>query len=191
FQTSKNRDPKTALLVADIADTEWVTVGSEVEALFLESEMIKRYRPKYNVDLKDDKNFLYVKVSAEDFPVVSYVRRPMDDKAHYYGPFTSTDALRRAMKYLRKIFPYVTHEHMPARGCLQFHLGLCPGPEAGAITAVDYRKTVRKLELYLRGEQTKLMGELEKEMQRAAKLHDYETAAHRRDELRDLRAFGK
>jgi len=98
FQTSSNRDPKTILLVADIADTEWITVGSEVEALFLESEMIKRYRPKYNIDLKDDKNFLYVKISADDFPVVTYVRRPMDDKAHYYGPFTSTDALRRAMK---------------------------------------------------------------------------------------------
>ena len=191
FQTSKNRDPKTTLLVADIADTEWMTVGSEVEALFLESEMIKRYRPKYNIDLKDDKNFLYVKISAEDFPVVTYVRRPMDDKAHYYGPFTSTDALRRAMRYLRKIFPYVTHEHWPARGCLQFHLGLCPGPEAGAITAVDYRKNIRKLELYLMGEHTKLMGELEKEMQRAAKLHDYEKAAHSRDELRDLKAFGK
>jgi excinuclease ABC subunit C len=191
FQISKHRDTKTKLLVADIVDTEWITVGSEVEALFLESEMIKRYRPKYNIDLKDDKNFLYVKISAEEFPVVSYVRRPMDDKAHYYGPFTSTDALRRAMKYLRRIFPYVTHEHLPARGCLQYHLGLCPGPEEGAITAVAYRKTVRKLELYLKGEQTKLMAQLEREMQQAAKKKDYETAGRRRDELRDLKAFGK
>lgn len=191
FQTSKHRDPKTKILVGEIADTEWITVGSEVEALFLESEMIKRYRPKYNIDLKDDKNFLYVKISADEFPVVSYVRRPMDDKAHYYGPFTSTDALRRAMKYLRKIFPYVTHEHWPSRGCLQYHLGLCPGPEEGAITAVDYRKSVRKLELYLRGEQTKLMAQLEREMQCGAAKKDYETAGHRRDELRDLKAFGK
>jgi excinuclease ABC subunit C len=191
FQTSKHRDPKTKLLVADITDTEWITVGSEVEALFLESEMIKRYRPKYNIDLKDDKNFLYVKISAEDFPVVSYVRRPMDDKAHYYGPFTSTDALRRAMKYLRKIFPYVTHERWPARGCLQYHLGLCPGPEEGAITAVEYRKTIRKLELYLKGDQTKLMTQLEREMQRASAKKDYETAGKRRDELGHLKSFGK
>src|ERR1700733_10477670 len=97
FQTSKHRDPKTKLLVAEIADTEWITVGSEVEALFLESEFIKRYKPKYNIDLKDDKNFIYIKISADEFPVISYVRRPMDDKSHYYGPFTSADALRRAM----------------------------------------------------------------------------------------------
>jgi excinuclease ABC subunit C len=191
FQSSKHRDTKTRLLVADIFETDWVTVGSEIEALFLESEMIKRYRPKYNIDLKDDKNFLYIKVSADEFPVITYVRRPMDDKAHYYGPFTSADALRRAMKYLRKIFPYVTHASWPSRGCLQSHLGLCPNPEDGAISAVDYRKTIRKLEMYLRGEQTKLIAELEREMQRAAKSHDFETAANRRDELKDLQAFGK
>jgi len=80
---NKHRDPKTRLLVADIADTEWITVGSEVEALFLESEFIKRYKPKYNIDLKDDKNFVYIKISADEYPVISYVRRPMDDKSRY------------------------------------------------------------------------------------------------------------
>src|ERR1700677_1996206 len=101
FQQSRHRDTKTRLLVSDIRDLDWITVGSEVEALFLESEFIKRYRPKYNIDLKDDKHWLYVKISADEFPVVAYVRRPLDDKAHYYGPFTSTDALRRAMQFLR------------------------------------------------------------------------------------------
>ncbi|MDB5178484.1 MAG: putative excinuclease subunit domain protein [Patescibacteria group bacterium] len=188
---NKHRDPKTRLLVADIADTEWVTVGSEVEALFLESEFIKRYKPKYNIDLKDDKNFLYVKISADDFPVVSYVRRPLDDRAHYYGPFTSSDSLRRAMRMLRKVFPYITHANWPKRGCLQYHLGLCPGPEEGAIDAIDYRRGIRKLELYLKGEQTKLMTQLETEMQRAAKKKDFEHAARLRDQLTDLRSFGK
>jgi excinuclease ABC subunit C len=191
FHESRQRDTKTRLLVAEIHDTEWITVDSEVEALFLESEFIKRYMPKYNIDLKDDKNWLYVKISADDFPVVSYVRRPLDDKSHYYGPFTSTDALRRAMRMLRKVFPYVTHANWPSRGCLQFHLGLCPGPEEHAITAVDYRKNVRKLELYLKGEQTKLMTTLEKDMQRAAAKKDYEAAARLRDQLTDLRSFGK
>src|SRR5476651_986113 len=116
FQQSKHRDPKTRLLVADIVDTEWITVGSEVEALFIESEFIKRYKPKYNVDWKDEKNFIYIKISDNEFPVISYVRRPMDDKSHYYGPFTSSDAVRRAMKMLRKVFPYVTHWPLPARG---------------------------------------------------------------------------
>lgn len=191
FQASKNRDPKTALLVADIADTEWITVGSEVEALFLESEFIKRYKPKYNIDLKDDKNFTYIKISNDEFPVFTYVRRPNDDKAHYYGPFTSSDAVRRAMRMLRKVFPYVTHAVWPKRGCLQYHLGLCPGPEEGAITAVDYRKNVRRLELFVKGEQTKLMADLEKEMLRAAKKNDFEAAARARDQLQDLRSFGK
>jgi len=188
---NKHRDPKTRLLVAAIADTEWITVGSEVEALFLESEFIKRYKPKYNIDLKDDKNWLYIKISADEFPVVSYVRRPLDDKAHYYGPFTSADALRRAMRMLRKVFPYVTHENWPSRGCLHYHLGLCPGPEEGAITAADYRKSIRRLELYLRGDQTKLMSSLEIDMQRAAKKHQFELAAHLRDQLTDLRSFSK
>ncbi|MBW4062275.1 excinuclease ABC subunit UvrC [Candidatus Saccharibacteria bacterium] len=191
FQVSRHRDPKTKLLVAAIADTEWITVGSEVEALFLESEFIKRYKPKYNIDLKDDKNFVYIKISSDDFPVFTYVRRPMDDKSHYYGPFTSSDAVRRAMRMLRKVFPYVTHANWPTRGCLQYHLGLCPGPEEHAITAIDYRKTVRRLELFLKGEQTKLMTDLERDMQKASKRQDYEEAARLRNQLTDLRAFGK
>jgi excinuclease ABC subunit C len=188
---NKHRDPKTRLLVADIADTEWIVVGSEVEALFLESEFIKRYKPKYNIDLKDDKNWLYVKISADEYPVISYVRRPLDDRAHYYGPFTSADALRRAMRMLRKVFPYVTHANWPKRGCLQYHLGLCPGPEEGAITPAVYRHSIRQLELYLKGEQTKLMGQLEHDMQKAAKKKLYEEAARHRDQLADLRAFSK
>jgi excinuclease ABC subunit C len=188
---NKHRDPKTLLLVADIADTEWITVGSEVEALFLESEFIKRYKPKFNIDLKDDKNWLYVKISADEFPVVSYVRRPMDDKAKYYGPFTQADPLRRAMRMLRRVFPYVTHANWPKRGCLHYHLGLCPGPEEGAITPQDYRKTIRRLELYLKGEQTKLMISLEADMRAMAKRRDYERAARLRDQLADLKSFGK
>ncbi len=188
---NKHRDSKTRLLVGDIADTEWITVGSEVEALFLESEFIKRYKPKYNIDLKDDKNFIYIKISADEFPVFSYVRRPMDDRAHYYGPFTSSDAVRRAMRMLRKVFPYVTHPNWPNRGCLQYHLGLCPGPEEGAITPIEYRKSVRRLEMYLRGEQTKLMTSIQTDMQRAAKKKDYEAAARLRDQLTDLKSFGK
>lgn len=191
FQESRHRDPKTRLLVADIYDTEWITVGSEVEALFLESEFIKRYKPKYNVDWKDEKNYLYVKISADEYPVVSYARRPMDDKAHYYGPFTSIDALKRAMRYLRKVFPYVTHENLPPRACLQAHLGLCPNPEEGAITPAAYRRDIRRLEMYLKGEQGRLLQQINKDMERSAKKKDYEGAAHYRDQLRDLKALGK
>jgi excinuclease ABC subunit C len=191
FRSQKDRDVKTRLLVADIADTDWITVGSEVEALFLESELIKRYKPKYNIDLRDDKNWNYVRISADEFPVVSYVRRPADDKAKYFGPYSDASALKRAMLMLRRVFPYVTHAVWPKRGCLQFHLGLCPGPEEGAVTAADYRRTIRRLEMYLRGEQTKLMERLERDMARAAAARRYEAAARLRDQLFDLRAFAK
>ncbi len=190
FQNGQ-KDPKTRLLVADIADTDWITVGSEAEALFLESEFIKRYKPKYNIDWKDEKNFIYVKISADEFPVISYVRRPLDDKAKYFGPFTSSDALRRAMRMLRKVFPYVTHATWPKRGCLQYHLGLCPGPEEGAITAQQYGRNIRHLSMYLKGDQTKLQAVIASSMQKAAAARDFEAAAHYRDQLEDLRSFAR
>lgn len=187
------KDPKTTLLVADIRDVDWITVDSEVEALFLESEFIKRYKPMYNIDLKDDKHWIYIKITtAETFPVVSYVRRPMDDKSTYFGPFTSSDAVRRAMKLLRKVFPYVTHEHLPPRACLQAHLGLCPNPEEGKIDSSTYKRSnIHHLVMYLSGQQDKLMQQLERDMTKAAKKQDFEGAARARNQLNDLRALGK
>ncbi len=191
FQNSKTRDPKTHILVQEIVDTDWVVVGSEVEALFLESEMIKRYKPKYNVVLRDDKNWNYIKIGNQPYPVISYVRRPLDDKATYFGPFTSGDAMKRAMKYLRRIFPYVTHDPLPVRACLQAHLGLCPNPEESAITQVEYKRQLRKLIMYVRGQKDKLLQEIERDMQRSAKSKNFESAAKARDQLRDLQALGK
>jgi excinuclease ABC subunit C len=189
FQSRKDRDPKTAVLVQNIAMTDWITVESEVEALFLESEFIKRYKPQYNVDLRDDKHWLYVKIGTEEFPVLSYVRRPLDDGASYYGPFSDGYSVRQALKYLRKAFPYVTHKPLPSRGCLQYYLGLCPGPEEQAITPTEYAKTIRQLKLYLKGEHTKLIADIEKDMQRAAKRKDFEMAGEYRDKLRLLQSF--
>lgn len=194
FQQSRHRDFKTKLLAGEIVDLDWITTDSEAEALFLESEFIKRYKPKYNIDLKDDKHFNYIKIPMKDeWPVVQFVRRPMDDNAEYFGPFTSSDAVRRAMRQLRKAFPYVTHpvNPMPKRACLHYHIGLCPGPETGAVTSVEYKRSLRRLMLYLHGEKTKLTDQLEKDMQRAAKRHDFELAAARRNQLRNLQALGK
>jgi len=194
FQQSRHRDFKTKLLVGEIVDLDWITVDSEAEALFLESEFIKRYKPKYNIDLKDDKHFIYIKIPMRDeWPVVTFVRRPMDDRAEYFGPFTSSDAVRRAMRQLRKAFPYVTHSvnPMPKRACLHYHLGLCPGPECGATTPTEYKRNLRRMMLYLHGHKTKLTDQLEREMQRAAKVKDFELAATRRNQLNNLRAMAK
>lgn len=192
FQSPKRLDAKTKLLVADIADVEWITVASEIDALFLESEMIKRYLPKYNIDLRDDKHYQYVRINLKDTaPYVSFVRRPVDDNATYFGPFVQGLAMRQALKYLRRSFPYSTHMVLPKKVCLQYHLGLCPGLEEGKTTTQEYRANLKKLTMFLKGERTKLILQIEAEMKRAAKNHDYEQAAKLRDQARNLRSLSK
>src|SRR5579884_1711130 len=109
FQKSRSRDPKTEALIAEIADIDWMCVDSEIEALFLESEMIRRYMPRYNILLRDDKALSYIRIDYDsDYPTVITTRRPLDDGARYYGPYSSTWAVRQALKLLRKIFPFAT-----------------------------------------------------------------------------------
>ncbi|MCA9330093.1 GIY-YIG nuclease family protein, partial [Candidatus Saccharibacteria bacterium] len=129
FQKSRTRDPKTDLLVSEIADTDWQVVDSEFDALFLEAEMVRRYMPRYNILLRDDKSQIFVRISFKDtYPSVTTTRRPLDDGASYYGPYLNTIAVKRALRYLRKIFPYSTHTTLPTKACLLVHLHLCPGP---------------------------------------------------------------
>jgi excinuclease ABC subunit C len=192
FQNSRDMDTKTRALVAEIADTDWITVESEIDALFLESEMIKRYMPRYNILLRDDKSQLFVRINTRDpYPHIAFTRRPLDDGAEYFGPYYNGWAVRKALRYLRHIFPYSTHEHMPKRVCLQYHLGLCPGVEEQKISSADYKKTLRKLMMYLKGERVKLVKQLGLEMKTAASQHDFETAAARRNQIRDLRELQK
>ena len=190
FQKSRPFDPKTEALVAEIADIEWITVESELDALFLESEMIKRYKPRYNILLRDDKSQIYIRIPMkEQYPAVSYTRGPLDDGADYFGPYYNGWAVKKAMKYLRKIFPYATHQTMPKRVCLQYHLGLCPGVEEAKITEKEYKRSLKRLELYLKGGRKQLISELEKEMKQCAKQSDFENAAKVRDQLNDLKSL--
>ena len=106
FQASRSRDPKTEALVAEIVDTDWMVVESELEALFLEAEMIRRYMPRYNILLRDDKALSYIRIDYEsDYPTVSTTRHPLDDKARYFGPYYSLYNVREALKILRRISP--------------------------------------------------------------------------------------
>ena len=192
FQKSRLRDAKTDALVAEIADTDWIEVETELDALFLESEMIKRYMPRYNVLLRDDKSQTYVRIPMNDaYPTVSLTRSPLDDGATYFGPYYNGYAVKKALRYLRKVFPYSTHEYMPKRLCLQYHLGLCPGPEEQKTTSEDYKKTLKKLIRYLRGERKVLMRELERDMKQYAVEHKYEEAAMARNRLRELKQLGQ
>lgn len=188
FQKSRLRDTKTDALVAEIVDTEWITVETELDALFLESEMIKRYKPRYNVALRDDKSQLFVRIPMQDaYPSVTYTRGPLDDGATYFGPYYNGWAVRKALRYLRRAFPYSTHETMPSRLCLQYHIGLCPGVEAQKISSTDYKETLKKLLRYLKGERKVLMREIERDMKAAATNQDFEEAAKLRNRLRDMK----
>ncbi len=192
FQASRNRDPKTEALVAEIVDVDWIEVESEIEALFLEAEMIRRYMPQYNILLRDDKSSTYVRIDMKnEYPSITFTRRPLDDGATYYGPYLSAFSLKRALKYLRKIFPYSIHTVLPKRACLQYHLGLCPGPETGELDSRTYKDTLKKLIMYLKGERVQLTNQLEKEMKQAAKHKNFEEAAKLRNQLFALRSLNK
>ncbi|MGD8373483.1 MAG: excinuclease ABC subunit UvrC [Candidatus Woesebacteria bacterium] len=192
FQKNRLRDAKTDALVAEIADTDWVQTESEIDALFLESEMVKRYMPRYNILLRDDKSLNYVRINMRDpYPHISFTRQPMDDGAEYFGPYYNGYAVKKALRYLRKVFPYSTHHTMPARVCLQYHLGLCPGVEAQKISSKDYKITLRKLIMYLKGERKQLVAQLESEMKLAATNQEFEKAAKLRNQIYNLKELQK
>jgi excinuclease ABC subunit C len=193
FQKSRARDPKTEALVTEIADTDWVTVESEIDALFLEAEMIRRYMPRYNILLRDDKSMVYIRIDYDsDYPTVSTTRRPLDDGAKYFGPYLSVGSVRQALKLLRRVFPFATRR-IPGqkRATLHYHLGLDPGLEDGRTTLELYRANLRKLMAYIEGKRTTIIRELEREMKRAAKAHDYEQAARTRNQLFALQNLSK
>jgi excinuclease ABC subunit C len=185
FQTSRSRDPKTEALVAEIADIDWMVVDSEIEALFLEAEMIRRYLPRYNILLRDDKALSYIRIDYDsNYPTVSTTRRPLDDGARYYGPYFSTHAVRQALKLLRRVFPFATKRAVgQKRANLQYHLGLDPGLEEGKTKLEDYRANLRKLIAIIEGKRSAIITELEADMKRAAKARDFEQAAKLRNQL--------
>lgn len=192
FQASRNRDPKTELLVGEIADTDWQVVDSEVEALFLEAEMIRRYMPRYNILLRDDKSMTYVRINFKDtYPNITFTRRPLDDGADYYGPYLSASALKKALKYLRRAFPYSTHVTLPKRACLQYHLGICPGPETGGLDEKEYKTNLKRLIRVLKGQRKSLINELEKDMKSYSKQAEFEKAAATRNQLFALKNLGQ
>ena len=190
FQNSK-KDPKTEALVSEIADTKWITVDTEMDALFLESEKIKQYMPKWNILLRDDKTVVYIKITMQDeVPYLSFTRTPMDDGAKYIGPFYGKGSLEKALRSLRRIFPYYTRPYT-GRKTLDSDLGLTPGVEIGKCTPAEYKKNLKKLILLLCGGRKGLIRILEKTMENAAREGKYELAAEARDQLYGLKELKK
>lgn len=193
FQKSRARDPKTEALVAEIVDTDWMVVESELEALFLEAEMIRRYMPRYNILLRDDKSMSYIRIDYDsDYPTVTTTRRPMDDGARYFGPYLSTLSVRKALKYLRRVFPFAVKKNTSQkRATLYYHLGLDPGLEEGKTSLEEYRANLRKLMLVIEGKRNSIIRELERDMKRFAKEARFEEAAKVRNQLFALQRLGQ
>ena len=190
FQKS-HKDIKTEALVREIADTDWIVVDTEMDALFLESEMIKRYMPKWNILLRDDKSVSYVRITMnEEVPYITFTRNPVDDKATYIGPFYGKSAVEKAVRSLRRIFPYYTKPYNNKK-TLDTDLGLTPGIEIGKCTPKDYKRNLRKLIRYLEGDRKKLLKDLEKTMHAEAAVGNYELAAEARNQLFGLRELKK
>lgn len=193
FQKSRARDPKTEALVQEIVDTDWMVVESELEALFLEAEMIRRYMPRYNILLRDDKSMSYIRIDYDsEYPTVSTTRRPLDDGARYFGPYLSVSSVRQALKLIRRVFPFATKRPVgQKRATLHYHLGLDPGLEEGRTSLDDYRTNLRKLIMIIEGKRKSIEKEIERDMKRAAKAQDFERAANLRNQMLALQRLNR
>ena len=194
FHAETGHDAKTRRLVREIADIEWIVVGSELEALILEMNLIKRHRPKYNIRLKDDKRYPYIKIHwAEPFPKVTVTRQMLDDGSRYYGPYTSAWAVYQTLDVLRRIFPYLTCDREitghDARACLYYDIKLCLAPCIGAVNQEQYRQMISDLTEFLQGRSDEIVERLQIEMAKAAEDLRFEKAAALRDQLKAVNAI--
>jgi excinuclease ABC subunit C len=196
FHASAQHTPKTLALVNEIQDIAWWVTQTELEALILENELIKQHRPRYNVRLKDDKSFPYIKVGWQaDFPKVGVVRKILRDGARYFGPYTSGRASYTTLEALRRIFPYLDCDRVidgrDERPCLYYHIKLCGGPCIGAQNKEDYRGVIQQLMDFLSGDADRVLGQLQRQMERAAENLQFELAVIYRDRLKAAQVVAK
>ncbi len=206
FTNYPKLDPRIQAMLEHAVDIQFLTVDSEFEALLLESNLIKKYVPKYNIMLRDDKNYSYIKVEkaikgVRDFPRIRTTREKDDANATYYGPYPNSLPLKNILKRLRKVFPYVscnrrliqvssdplkidTNNSVP---CLYYHIGLCQAPCASLISKDEYAKNFRNIIKFLEGRKGEIIAELEKDMAQYSKDMDYENAAKIRDRINDIK----
>jgi excinuclease ABC subunit C len=185
-------DYKTERLVKEIRKIDVNKTDTAIEALILESQLIKKHRPKYNVKETDDKSFLYLEITKDKFPRVILIRGKdlnSKNKASQYGPFTSANSIRESLRILRRIFPYSDHSYETSgkgqvtrnkrrimKACFNYQIGLCPGVCAGAISQKDYKKNIRNLQLFFGGKKERIIKSLERDMEAESRLQNYEKA---------------
>ncbi|MGI6585033.1 MAG: excinuclease ABC subunit UvrC [Lutisporaceae bacterium] len=193
FQNSKNQNPKVAAMVMRIADFEYIITDSELEALILECNLIKKHRPRYNVMLKDDKQYPYIKITIkEDYPRLLIVREIKKDGAKYFGPYTDVTAVNRTIDLLKSLFPIrycsknISRVMGKERPCLNYHIKKCAGPCQGNISRKQYRELIDSIIMVLEGKQGGVLKQLEEKMHKAADSLDFEKAAEIRDNMNSL-----
>ncbi|HNM36612.1 MAG TPA: excinuclease ABC subunit UvrC [Anaerolineales bacterium] len=194
FHADSSHDNKTRRLVRDIADIEWIVVGSELEALILEMNLIKKHRPKYNIRLKDDKRYPYIKVHwNEPFPKITVTRQMEEDGSRYFGPYTSAWAVYQTLEVLRKIFPYLTCDREitgnDPRACLYYDIKLCTGPCIGAVSKDGYRQMISDLMEFLSGHSEPIVERVQADMLKASEEMRFEKAAALRDQLKAMQSI--
>lgn len=185
FRSGANQSPKVKAMVAKIAELETIVTSSEVEALILECNLIKKYRPRYNISLKDDKDYPYLKLTVqEDFPRLYIARRRLRDGARYYGPYADAGAMHEVLRLLKTMFPLRSCRKMnQERPCLNYHLKKCLAPCAGLVDREEYRRMIDSVCMVLDGRTAELERELKRRMKLAAENYAFEEAAHLRDQL--------
>lgn len=188
FQSSRNHSAKTIAMVSHIEDFETIITNNELEALILECNLIKKHYPKYNIMLRDDKTYPYLKITLnEQFPRIVISRRVIKDGSRYFGPYTSSTALKETLKLLRKLFPLRTCKHLGDRPCLEYHIKRCLAPCAKHIDEINYRKMVQAVCWFLEGKSESIEQDLNLQMQTAAENLNFELAAKLRDQLLSIR----
>jgi len=186
FTKSSSTPFKQGLLVSQIKDIEYKPTHSEAEALLLEAGLIKKYQPRYNVELRDGKSYPLVKISNESSPCVSICRPKKKQDGIFFGPYTNAGLLREALQIIRKVLPFRTCKNLPKRSCLDYHLRLCPAPCLGNISQKKYQQTIHHLKLLLEGRQEALYEDLKRKMQQESAKKKYEAAAHLRDQMQSI-----
>ncbi len=193
FQSPEGLLPKVRAMMNRVADFDYVVTRSEVEALILESNMIKAYQPRYNIDLRDDKSYPYLKLTAEKFPRLSIVREKKDKVSRYYGPYTEVGSLRDTIKLLLQIFPLRTCKILKTnrRPCLNFDMGKCLAPCNGKVDVGEYQQIVANLLEFMEGKAKTLLEAKEKEMREASRALEFEKAAILRDQVQAIKILGE
>lgn len=194
FQSRDRMYPKVRAMMARVADFDYIVTGSEVEALILENNLIKAYKPRYNIDLRDDKSYPYLKISIGDlYPRLSLVREKKDGISRYFGPYTDVTSLRETIRLLNLVFPLRTCKTLKVgrRPCLNRDIGHCLAPCTGKVNQEEYRQVVNALLDFLQGNSRELLQQKEEEMKKAASLLEFEKAARLRDQIESIRKIGE